>query len=124
MINKNIDDLITTEKNRAEAEAISRRIFDGEAVNIEGIRYSRDKTPIPVNISGKLITFKNNTKAVFAVYRNISELKKTKKNLTISETMFRLIFENSPIPKYRITSGIKAIGGIGLIKAKIGASMA
>ncbi len=99
-INKNIDDLITAEQNKAEALAISQRVFKGEAVNIEGVRYSKDKKPIPVNIRGKQIIFKNNTKAVFAVYRNISELKNTKKNLNISETMFRLIFENSPLATF------------------------
>lgn len=96
-INKNIDDLISYGEYKNEAKAISEKIFNGEDINIESIRYSRDKTPIPVNIRGRKITFKNNTKAVFAVYKNISDIKQTERNLNISETMFRLIFENSPL---------------------------
>ncbi len=94
---KNIDMLITKGQYTEEAKRMTASIIKGDKVNQESVRFSKEGKPIPVSIIGSPILTDEDNKLIFVIYRNISELLEVEKELTISEELFRLIFENSPL---------------------------
>ncbi|MBN2520882.1 MAG: PAS domain S-box protein [Bacteroidales bacterium] len=97
VIGKNIDTLITKGQYTEEAKTMTESIIRGEKVNQESIRFSKEGKPIPVSIIGSPILTEQDNRLIFVIYRNISELLKVEKELMVSEELFRLIFENSPL---------------------------
>ena len=86
---QNIDNLLCVPNNKTEAEIITKQMAEGNTRESEGIRYRNDGTPIHVSIVGApMMSLKGNLE-VFAIYRDISEEKKSEQKLIESERSLR-----------------------------------
>jgi PAS domain S-box-containing protein len=77
VIGKNLDDLITNESNREEADSLTRRVLSGERTPpMETVRYRKDGSPVHVIVSGSPIRLGNELHGIVAIYTDISAHKK------------------------------------------------
>jgi PAS domain S-box-containing protein len=71
----------------------------GEAATFEGTHRRKDGTSYPVSV--RIVIFDSGEdKLYLATTRDISEIKRTEKNLQESESRYRRLFENNPLPMY------------------------
>jgi len=71
----------------------------GEAATFEGTHRRKNGTSYPVSV--RIVIFDSGkNKLYLATTRDISEIKRTEKNLQESESRYRRLFENNPLPMY------------------------
>lgn len=71
----------------------------GEAATFEGTHRRKNGTSYPVSV--RIIIFESGKEKLYlATTRDISEVKRTEKNLQESESRYRRLFENNPLPMY------------------------
>lgn len=73
---KPLNSLIADESMASEASNISAKVAGGDTVRIETKRYRKDKKPIDVRIEGAPIKRGGELVGIFAIYINITELKR------------------------------------------------
>jgi PAS domain S-box-containing protein len=95
-IGKPINDLVATPELLPHATDLSFRVGHGQRVESEAKRKRKDGTLFDVSILGALIFHGGRQMGVYAVYRDISERKKTQQELEIQETFFEKLFNAAP----------------------------
>ncbi len=88
-IGKNIDLLIGGDRFMEEARTFTAMVTEGSMINVESERIKKDGTVIPVSILGAPFEFKGGQVAVYGIYRDISEQKRTEQILRQSEKSYR-----------------------------------
>ena len=92
-----LDDLITNDKTRTEAEEITRRVIAGHRLEaFETIRYRQDGTPFNVTVGASPIKDGDLLKGAVVVYTDISELKKVEELAHKKEKLLRRIIDIVP----------------------------
>lgn len=94
-VGKNLDELIASPNVRDEATKLTKAAANGEHINIEGLRNTKDGVPVYVSITGMPIQFGDEHKGIYVIYRDISERKLAEKNLQESQTKFKTLFDSS-----------------------------
>jgi len=89
IIGRSIDDLIVPPSEKEAAVSITQRVIRGEKVALETVRLRRDGRIIPVSIIASPIFDGTVPRAVFGIYRDISDQKKILEELKNSEKRFQ-----------------------------------
>jgi diguanylate cyclase (GGDEF)-like protein/PAS domain S-box-containing protein len=76
----------------------TRQVATGGRVSFETVRRRKDGTLLPVSVLGTPILRGGGQIAVYGIYRDISELKRTLEALRASEEQFSTAFRSSPGP--------------------------
>ncbi len=95
-IGKPINELVAPEQFQDEAYEFSRMVINGERVEAESKRKRKDGKLIDVSILGAPIFHGKEQIGVFAIYRNISERKKSEEQLLIQKTYLEELFNSAP----------------------------
>ncbi|MDX1623534.1 MAG: PAS domain S-box protein [Gemmatimonadota bacterium] len=85
-VGRKINDLVVPEGRAREASSLSRRIADGESVNVEAVRQRKDGSTIDVSILGTPIELEDSFH-IYGIYRDITERKKLESRLLRSQKM-------------------------------------
>jgi PAS domain S-box-containing protein len=93
---KRINDLVATPALLAHANDLSYKVGHGQRVESDAKRRRKDGTLFDVSILGAPIFHGGRQMGVYAVYRDISERKKTQEELEIQETFFEKLFNAAP----------------------------
>jgi PAS domain S-box-containing protein len=96
VVGKNLDELLTTPKIEAEAKTFTEQVLLGDKVlQKEIIRYTKDKKPVDVILSGSGIKVEDKIQGAVAVYTDITERKRAdeqiRNDLKEKETLLREI---------------------------------
>jgi PAS domain S-box-containing protein len=81
IIGLHIDSLLSSEAEIEEASRFTRMAEAGEVVNAESVRRRVDGSPVEVSILGAPVEHDGRIIGIFAIYRDISEWKKTEQRL-------------------------------------------
>jgi PAS domain S-box-containing protein len=95
-VGKPINELVASEELKGEANANSRKVLNGEPVNVETKRKRKDGTLFDVSILGAPIIDKGKQIGVYAIYRNITARKKAEDELHIRKTHLEGLFNSAP----------------------------
>jgi PAS domain S-box-containing protein len=95
-IGQRINDLVATPELLAHANDLSYKVGHGQRVESEAKRRRKDGTLFDVSILGAPIFHGGRQMGVYAVYRDISDRKKTQEELEIQETFFEKLFNAAP----------------------------
>ncbi len=90
-----LDDLLNVAESRLEAEDITQRVLNGEAVNLSARRRRKDGTMVDVEIHGVPLFTQDQLSGVFAIYQDIGDRLRSELALRESEERFRLLSEAS-----------------------------
>ena len=90
---KLLDELLPPTELFEEAAAATRSVADGGRVSFETVRRRKDGTEIDVSVLGTPIEFGGGQIAVYGIYRDITELKRTVEARRLSEEKYRSILE-------------------------------
>lgn len=91
----NIDQILARGIGLAEAAYLTGLVGSGDKVSLESIRYRKDGTPLNVSILGVPIRLANGELAIYAIYRDITDWKKSQENLIESQTKYQMLFESA-----------------------------
>ncbi|GAU79638.1 HD domain-containing phosphohydrolase [Fusibacter sp. 3D3] len=83
---QNLDVVLSDESYRKEAEKLTQKVFGGEMVRFESIRYGKHMTPHQVSIQGVPMTYQGVMIGGYGVYTDISERKRREANLAYIST--------------------------------------
>lgn len=78
---KELDDLLSRDNQKADAQQLTNRIFSGLEVNGEGVRYAKDGTGIDVSIIGVPILKDNQIIGGYGMYLDITDRKNVEKDI-------------------------------------------
>lgn len=78
---KELDDLLSRDNQRTDAQQLTGRIFSGLEVNSEGVRYTKDGTGIDVSIIGVPILKDGEVIGGYGMYLDISDRKNAEKEI-------------------------------------------
>jgi phosphoserine phosphatase RsbU/P len=95
-IGKRINELVATPDLLVHAKDLSYKVGHGQRVESEAKRKRKDGSLFDVSILGAPIFHGGMQMGVYAVYRDISERKKTQEELEIQETFFEKLFNAAP----------------------------
>jgi PAS domain S-box-containing protein len=95
-IGRPINDLIAPEELRSEAEEYTHRLIHGERVSAETIRRRKDGQRIHVSLLAVPISVSGGQIAEYAIYRDITERKMVKGELSKQRTHLNELFEKAP----------------------------
>jgi PAS domain S-box-containing protein len=95
-IGKPINELLAPEQLQDEASKFSSIVINGERVEAESKRKCKDGRLVDVSILGAPIFHGNEQIGVFAIYRDISERKKSEDQLLIQKTYLEELFNSAP----------------------------
>lgn len=94
VIGRFIDDLVTNETTRQEAESYTQSVVRGKTIHHEGQRSRKDGSLIDVEIQGVPVIVGGEQIGALALYHDITERVQTERALRESEEKFRDIFDN------------------------------
>ena len=97
-IGRSINDLIIGPEYMDESRELGTAIQSGQKVQIESVRDHKDGTPVQVSILGTPINVGNGQIGTYAIYRDITERKKTEEALIESERRHRIVLASAPDP--------------------------
>ncbi len=95
-IGKQINELIAPEELLEEATDISHRVIHGERIAVETKRKRKDGTRIDVSILGAPIFHQGKQVGDYAIYRDITQRKKTEEGLRIQRTYMESLLDSAP----------------------------
>jgi two-component system sensor histidine kinase EvgS len=91
-----INDLISQDRYFDEAEHYSDLVFrNGEIIETETVRFRKDGVPLDVFLIGYPILFDGHILGAYAIYRDITERKRTQESLSESEARFKALHNAS-----------------------------
>jgi PAS domain S-box-containing protein len=120
ILGKTIDELIVPSGEISVAVSLTQKVADGEKVAFETVRRRKEGQPIHVSVIASPIIEGGRLVAIFGIYRDISQQKKTMEELRDSEKRFQdialssadWIWEMDKSGKYTFASGkVKQILG-------------
>ncbi|MCF8063351.1 MAG: PAS domain S-box protein [Deltaproteobacteria bacterium] len=91
-----IDDLITCERCRKEAQALTAEALEGNLFQCTAERHRKDGSSLDVEIFGVPVIVDGQVIGGYGVYREISDLKAAEEALRESEELFRIFAEDAP----------------------------
>ena len=97
-VNRSIDELIVGPEQKKEGKRLADTILSGQKVQTESVRCRKDGTPVHVSILGTPINVGEGQIGTYAIYRDITERKKTEEALTESERRHRIVLASAPDP--------------------------
>lgn len=100
---KPVNDLIGLGVVRSDAESITKAVSSGQTIMKEGQRSRKDGLLVEVSIIGCPILIQDRQIGAFAIYRDISDQKRSIAALQESESRLKDLFENMPNGYYRST---------------------
>jgi len=95
-IGKKINSLVAPDHLIEEAARLSKTVINGNRVEFESKRKSKNGNLIDVSILGAPIFHKGKQLGVYAIYRNISERKKAEDDLILQKTYLERLFNSAP----------------------------
>ncbi len=129
----NLDDVISNNnESRLEASEYTLRMFDGQLIDVEGTRYTKENEPVEVKIQGVPMTHHGYMVGAFGIYTNIGTAKaeeryrhylSTHDDLTglYNRAYFnRKILEEQQLGTYPLTIMIVDVNGLKLINDAFG----
>jgi sigma-B regulation protein RsbU (phosphoserine phosphatase) len=91
-----IDDLVAPAGYREEAADISRRVLRGHRIDLDTKRRRKDGSLFDVSILGAPIIIDGKQEGDYAIYRDITERKKTEEDILIQKTYLEKLFNSAP----------------------------
>jgi len=95
-IGKPINELVASEEFQDDAAMLSHKVIHGERVEKDSKRKRKDGTLIDVWILGAPIVHDEKQLGVYAIYRDITERKKSAEELHLQKTYFERLFNSAP----------------------------
>ncbi|MCX5753046.1 MAG: PAS domain S-box protein, partial [Candidatus Krumholzibacteria bacterium] len=90
-----IDDLVAPDELRDRANELTGEVAHGRRINFETRRRRKDGSTIEVSVIASPIVIDGEQVAVYAIYRDITDRKRTEEALRISEEKYRRITEST-----------------------------
>lgn len=87
---KRINDLIVPEDMMAEASGLTNTVTSGETINIDAIRRRKDGSTVEVSVLGAPIKMETDQVAIYAIYRDLTEISATVRALHDSEERYAI----------------------------------
>lgn len=81
VLGNTLDNLITSEEYQDEASEVTKKVAKGEKVTFETVRQSKNGTKIQVSVLGSPIIVEDKMVAVYGIYRDITDRKKSEEAL-------------------------------------------
>lgn len=82
VIGLNVNDLVTTDEIREEADNISKEAFSGTISQMESYRYTKSGKKVPVLISSVPVSTGGEVTAVYGIYADLTPQKELEKQIT------------------------------------------
>lgn len=95
-IGKKINDLVAPKELREEAENVSQTVKKGERVELDSKRKRKDGTLVDVSILVAPVVHEGKQMGDYAIYRNITERKKSAEELYVQKTYLEKLFNSAP----------------------------
>jgi two-component system sensor histidine kinase/response regulator len=95
-LGKHIDDLVAGTDIKNEARNITKKVSNGNTLSLEGVRKRKDGTQVDVSILATPIMVGEETVALYAIYRDITERKKTEEELQRRRAYLEQLIESAP----------------------------
>jgi len=95
-IGKPIDDLVAPDDFREEAAGISKRVLQGERVDVDTRRKRKDGSVFDVSVLGAPIIIDGKQEGDYAIYRDITSRKKSEEDILIQKTYLEKLFNSAP----------------------------
>ncbi len=95
-IGRNIDDVVSTEESKQEAQNFTRELSRGRRIAFESVRRRKDGAPFHVSAIGAPICSEERTFGYFAMYRDITDRKRAEEALRKEKLRLDLLIENAP----------------------------
>ncbi len=89
-----INELIVPDMYKDEGHTLSRRVAQGSIISTESIRRRKDGSLVDVSILGRPVRVDGGQIALYAIYRDITDRKKSEEALRKSEFSFRGLFNS------------------------------
>ena len=93
---KPINDIVATKEFLKEAEQVSKTVMSGKKVELDTKRKKKDGSLIDVSILGAPIIHDGKQLGDFAIYRDITERKRSEEELHLQKTYFERLFNSAP----------------------------
>ena len=90
-----INDIVAVGKRREEADKISARALRGKRISINTVRYHRDGSSISVEIIVNPILKNGELLGIYAVYKDLTEKSRMKKEIETNSQYFKQLFDKS-----------------------------
>ena len=85
VLGRDIDDLIQTGESREEGVRLTGAVMAGRRFTLETVRQRKDGTRIHVSVVGSPIVIKGENVACYAIYRDISDIKRAQEEILESQ---------------------------------------
>jgi PAS domain S-box-containing protein len=95
-IGKPINDLLASKDFEQEANRISENVIRGEKIDLESKRKRKDGSLIDVSILGAPIIHEDKQIGDYAIYRDITERKRSEEEIHIQKTYLEILFNSAP----------------------------
>lgn len=95
---RSLDELLAPPGLRDEAERATRAVAQGARVSFETMRRRKDGSVLEVSVLGTPVESEGGQIAVYGIYRDITELKRTVEAVRLSEQKFSTAFRSAPGP--------------------------
>jgi len=96
-VGRSIDDMVALPGREEEARTITRSVGEGETTLLETVRRRKDGTPVDVSLIVAPILIAGKQEAVYAIYRNITDRKRSEEALRESEALYQSLVRVSPL---------------------------
>lgn len=93
LIGEKLDNKLVPERFLDQSRTINYQTFSGSSVSKETVRLHKDGTEVPVLIHTVPVKFENNIIAIYGIYVDVSEVKKTENKLRRSLKEKKLLLE-------------------------------
>jgi PAS domain S-box-containing protein len=96
VVGRAIDDVVAPDGFRAEAADVSRRVLGGERVEIDTKRRRKDGSLVDVSVLGAPIIIDGRQEGDYAIYRDITQRRKSEEELLVQKTYLEKLFNSAP----------------------------
>ncbi|MEX0893720.1 MAG: PAS domain S-box protein, partial [Gemmatimonadota bacterium] len=96
-LGRNLGELIVPDEARSSATEATRQVSGGETVSFESVRRHKDGRRVEVSVLGTPIDLVDGSRAVYGIYRDVSERKRTRERLRESVERLQALVLASPL---------------------------